>query len=67
MAAEISRVPAWGADACGSAPTPGLLFPNPELVWRGNLATSGHWDASQGWSSPCGFGSSGHHQALLGG
>lgn len=40
MAAEISTVPAWGADVRGSAPTLGLLFPDPEPAWRGSPATS---------------------------
>lgn len=65
MAVEISTVPARGADARGSAPTPCLLFPDPEPAPRGSAATSEPWDASQGWSSPHGFGNGRHHQALL--
>lgn len=67
MAVEISTVPAWGADACGSAPTPGLHFPDPEPVRRGSPASPEPWDASQVWSSPRGFENSRHHRALLGG
>lgn len=67
MAAEISAVPAWGADARGSAPTPGLLFPDPEPARGGSPATSEPWDPSQGRSNPRGIGNSEHHQAFLGG
>lgn len=61
MALEILRVPDRAEDVRGSAPTPGSLFPDPELVQRGSPATSEPWDASHGLPGSCRLSKSGHH------